>query len=65
MAVVRFAISGSIDWYHGSLAMLGVVTGGYLAAKLAHHIPAAWIRMAVLIYGAGLTAYFFWRTYSI
>lgn len=64
VAVLRFAISGSIDWYHGSIALIGVVVGGYLAARLAHRIPAAWIRTAVLVYGAGQTAWFFWRTYA-
>src|SRR5690606_39662210 len=27
IAVVRFALSGSIDWYHGSIAVVGVVIG--------------------------------------
>ncbi|MBI4921384.1 MAG: sulfite exporter TauE/SafE family protein [Devosia nanyangense] len=64
VAVIRFAISGSIDWYHGTIALLGVTTGGYVAARLAHHIPTRVIRWLVIVYGAGLTAYFFWKTYA-
>ncbi|GHA35438.1 UPF0721 transmembrane protein [Devosia pacifica] len=64
VAVVRFAISGAIDWYFGSIALIGVVAGGYLAARLAHHIPTKLIRGAVIVYGAGMTFYFFIAAYS-
>ena len=64
VAVVRFAMSGSIDWYHGSIALAGVVTGGYVAARLAHRVPEALIRLLVIIYGMGLTAWFFWDAYG-
>ncbi|MBU1307435.1 MAG: sulfite exporter TauE/SafE family protein [Alphaproteobacteria bacterium] len=60
VAVARFAVSGSIDWYHGSIALVGVVVGGYLAARNAHRIPAKWIRLAVIVYGVFMTGYFFW-----
>ena len=63
VAVARFAVSGSIDWYHGSIALVGVVVGGYLAAKNAHRIPTLWIRVAVIVYGVFMTGYFFWGAY--
>jgi len=63
VAVARFAFSGSIDWYHGSIALVGVVVGGYLAARNAHHIPTLWIRVAVIVYGVFMTGYFFWGAY--
>lgn len=63
VAVARFAVSGSIDWYHGSIALVGVVVGGYLAARNAHRIPAKWIRLAVIVYGVFMTGYFFWGAY--
>ncbi|MGB3338453.1 MAG: sulfite exporter TauE/SafE family protein [Devosia sp.] len=63
VAVARFAISGSIDWYHGSIALVGVTIGGYLAAKNAHRIPTPWIRNAVIVYGVVMTGYFFWGGY--
>lgn len=63
VAVIRFALDGSIDWYHGSIALVGVTTGGYLAARNAHRIPAQWIRNAVIVYGLFMTGYFFWGAY--
>lgn len=64
IAVARFAFSGSIDWYHGSIALVGIVLGAYLAARLAHRIPQAVIRAAVIVYGVGLTIWFFWDVYG-
>lgn len=64
VAVARFALSGSIDWYHGSIALVGVTTGGYVAARLAHRIPAPLIRAAVIVYGVAITGYFFWKAYA-
>ena len=31
VAVARFALAGSIDWYHGTIALVGVTIGGYFA----------------------------------
>lgn len=64
VAVIRFAIAGSIDWYHGSIALVGVTTGAYVAARLATRIPTKVIRALVIVYGVGLTVYFFWQTYG-
>ena len=64
VAVVRFAFNGSIDWYHGSIALVGVTVGAYLAARFAHHVPTALIRGAVLVYGVVMTGYFFWVAYA-
>lgn len=64
VAVARFALAGSIDWYHGSIALVGVTTGAYIAARLATRIPTAAIRTLVIVYGVGLTVYFFWKTYA-
>jgi uncharacterized membrane protein YfcA len=64
VAVIRFAFAGSIDWYHGTIALLGVTTGAYVAARLSTRIPTGIIRMLVIVYGVGLTVYFFWQTYA-
>jgi uncharacterized membrane protein YfcA len=63
VAVARFAVAGSIDWYHGTIALIGVTTGAYIAARLATRIPTGIIRGLVIVYGVGLTIYFFWKTY--
>ncbi|WP_421760329.1 sulfite exporter TauE/SafE family protein [Devosia sp.] len=64
VAVIRFAVSGSIDWYHGSIALVGVTVGAYAAARLAHRVPTQYIRLLVIVYSAGLTAWFFWKEYA-
>ena len=63
VAVARFAMSGSIDWYHGSIALVGVTIGGYVAARNAHRFPTRVIRAGVIIYGVFMTGYFFWGAY--
>ena len=63
IAVVRFALSGSIDWYHGTITLVGVVVGAYLAARLAHLIPRDLLRTLVIIYAGALTAWFFYTAY--
>ncbi|MCP8882558.1 sulfite exporter TauE/SafE family protein [Devosia sp. XJ19-1] len=63
VAVARFALNASIDWYHGSIALVGVTIGGYAAARLARYIPTHWIRIGVIVYGIGMTGYFFWTAY--
>jgi uncharacterized protein len=64
VAVFRFAFSGSIDWYFGSIALIGVTIGAYVAARLAHRVPTTYIRRLVILYSAGLTAWFFWTVYG-
>lgn len=64
VAVLRFAFNGRIDWYHGSIALVGVTIGGYVAARLAQYIPKNWIRIGVIVYGIGMTGYFFWQAYG-
>lgn len=63
VGVLRFALSGAIDWYHGSIALVGVAIGGYVAARLAHKVPTPVIRGLVIVYGIGLTGWFFWQAY--
>jgi uncharacterized membrane protein YfcA len=63
VAVVRFALAGSIDWLHGGVALVGIVIGAYVAAKLAHRIPQNLIRLLVIVYGVGLTLWFFYDAY--
>jgi len=64
VAVARFALGDAIDWYHGTIALVGVTIGGYVAARLAYFIPARLIRALVIVYGVVLTGYFFWDAYA-
>ncbi len=61
--VVRFALSGAIDWYHGAFALVGITVGAYGAARLSKRVPTGIIRALVIVYGLGLTAWFFWSAY--
>jgi uncharacterized membrane protein YfcA len=63
IAVVRFALSGSIDWYHGTITLAGIVVGAYLAARLAHRIPKQVLRAGVIVYASALTVWFFYTAY--
>lgn len=63
VAVGRFAVSGSIDWYHGSITLVGVVVGAYAAARLAHLVPRDLLRTLVIIYAGALTVWFFYAAY--
>ncbi|RUT28627.1 sulfite exporter TauE/SafE family protein [Arsenicitalea aurantiaca] len=64
VAVARFASEGAIAWYEGSIALIGITIGGYGAARLAHLVPTGVLRGLIIVYGVGLTAYFFWTTYD-
>lgn len=64
IAVVRFSVSGTIAWYEGTLVFVGTLIGGYLAARLAHHIPTIVLRWAIIVFGICLTLVFFWQAYA-
>ena len=63
VAVVTFIIAGAIYWRHGIVMVVGGIVGGYLGARYAMKLPQAWIRWFVVVVGAGMTAYFFWKSY--
>jgi uncharacterized protein len=44
---------------------VGVTIGSYVAARLAPLIPQAIIRGLVIVYGLGLTGWFFWKEYLL
>lgn len=64
VAVLRFAATGSIAWAEGSVALAGAMVGGFAAAYFSHLVPAKVIRGFVIVYGVGLTVYFFWGVYG-
>jgi len=63
VAIIRFALEGSIAWYEGSLVFAGTMVGGYVAARLAHLIPAKTLNRAIIVYGSVITLVFFWQAY--
>lgn len=64
VAVARFAFEGAIDWTFGTVALVGVTIGGFAGARLAYRIKPVLIRALVIVYGIGMTGYFFWTTYA-
>jgi uncharacterized protein len=63
VAVVTFIVAGAVYWKPGIVMIAGGIVGGYLGAHYAQKVPQAWIRMFVVLVGAGMTVYFFWKSY--
>jgi hypothetical protein len=63
VAVVTFVAAGAVYWRPGVVMIVGAIAGGYLGAHYAMKIPQAWIRWFVVVVGAGMTVYFFWKSY--
>ena len=63
VAVVTFIVAGAVYWKHAIVMIVGGIAGGYLGAHYALKMPQQWIRMFVVLVGAGMTVYFFWKSY--
>jgi len=64
VAVVTFIVARAVYWKHGIIMIAGGILGGYLGAHYAQKLPQSWIRRFVVLVGAGMTVYFFWKSYS-
>lgn len=63
VAVVTFIVAGAVYWKHGIIMIAGGIVGGFLGAHYAMKMPQIWIRWFVVLVGAGMTMYFFWKSY--
>ena len=63
VAVVTFIVARAVYWKHGTIMIAGAIAGGYVGAHYALKMPQKWIRMFVVLVGAGMTVYFFWKSY--
>lgn len=63
VAVVMFIVFRAVFWKHGIPMIAGGIVGGYLGAHSAQKVPQAWIRALVVLVGAAMTVYFFWKSY--
>jgi hypothetical protein len=63
IAVVTFIVARAVYWRHGLIMIAGGIVGGYVGAHYAQKVPQNWIRAFVVLVGAGMTVYFFWKSY--
>ncbi len=63
VAVITFIVAHAVYWRHGIVMIVGGIVGGYLGAHYAMKVPQVWIRWFVVIVGAGMTVYFFSKSY--
>ncbi len=62
IAVVAFVLKGVIYWQHAGVMLLGALAGGYSGAYFAQKMKQEHVRWIVIAIGAGMSAYFFWKT---
>lgn len=65
VAVVTFIAAHAIVWPEGTVMTVGAVIGGYSAAHFSQRLPQSWIRVFVILVGAGMTLYFFYKAYYL
>lgn len=62
IAIVAFVTKGVIYWKHAGVMVVGSTLGGYFGAFLAQKMKQEHVRWIVIAIGAGMSAYFFWKT---
>lgn len=63
IAVITFIVAGAVAWKPGVVVIAGALLGGFFGAHYAQRLPAAWIRVFVIVVGIGMSGYFFWKAY--
>jgi len=63
VAVATFVLAKAVYWKQAGIMTFGAVLGGYFGAHYAQKLPPAWVRGFVIAVGAGMTIYFFFRSY--
>jgi uncharacterized protein len=63
VAVGTFIVARAVYWKQGAVMIVGAIAGGYLGAHYAMKLPQVCIRCFVVLVGAGMTIYFFWKAY--
>lgn len=63
LAVIAFIVARAIYWPQALVMMAGAILGGYFGARYAQRLPQQWVRVAVILVGAGMTVYFFVRAH--
>lgn len=63
IAVIAFIVAKAIYWPHALLMLVGASIGGYYGAFFAQKMNPKHVRWIVIAVGAGMSAYFFWKTH--
>jgi uncharacterized membrane protein YfcA len=61
LSVLAFALAGAIVWPQALWMMVWATLGGWLGARLARRLPAAWVRRLVIATGLVMSTVFFLR----
>ena len=61
LSVAAFVIAGAIAWKAGLLMMVAATAGGFFGARWSRRLPAAWVRLGVIVTGLVMSALFFWK----
>ncbi len=64
IAVLIFAFAGPVRWPETAVLTVSAVLGGYFGARLARRVPGPVLRRFVILFGAAMTAVFFWRAWA-
>jgi uncharacterized membrane protein YfcA len=64
VAVLWFAVAGPVSWPETAVMLIAAIAGGYFGAQLARLMPGPVLRRTVILFGAAMTAVFFWRAWS-
>jgi uncharacterized membrane protein YfcA len=64
VAALLFIGTGAVDWRVAVIVMAGSISGGYFGARVAKHIPNAWLRRIITAAGAIFTIYYFVKAYG-
>lgn len=60
-AIIAFVVADVVRWRETLPMLAGAIAGSYIAARWAQQINQRLIKGFVIVLGAGLTVYFFWR----
>ena len=61
IAVAIYAVGGLVQWKQALIMMIAATLGGYLGARVARRLPAAWLRWGIVATGLVMALLFFLR----